>query len=193
MPYSEPYTDTSRLRPPTRRPCVQLGVPLYPDHFLFLVQLLLEIDYPIWYGEFEELYCQVSVLERAAEDVFDTIGSKVYSPPEALTALQGDPAQLWKYRNFAMPAFLRRRFIHTKYDGPVLDAWTYENTQVQAPSIEDEEPLRLDNGVVIDLRRQFREYDAASDPVRQLQRALVPSAGLLFRHSSSPAVQPGQA
>lgn len=101
MPYSEPYTDTSRLRPPTRRPCVQLGVPLYPDHFLFLVQLLLEIDYPIWYGEFEELYCQVSVLERAAEDVFDTIGSKVYSPPEALTALQGDPAQLWKYRNFA--------------------------------------------------------------------------------------------
>lgn len=59
-----------------------------------------------------------------------------------------------------MPAFLRRRFIHTKYDGPVLDAWTYENTQVQAPSIEDEEPLRLDNGVVIDLRRQFRTLRA---------------------------------
>ncbi|BGP02099.1 hypothetical protein NBRC10513v2_005747 [Rhodotorula toruloides] len=153
-------------RPDGERPLIHPDTRVFPDKYLVVMLRLFKRQHMVWYSEFEDIYKAVRGFEAVADEFLGRLGSKAGDPDKAEEALRHDENQLWRYYNHAVPAILRRAFIHQIYDGPALTADQYEDITLSPRSIFEEEPLGLVGGGVVDLAAEMREFQEFEDACR---------------------------
>ncbi|GEM10496.1 hypothetical protein Rt10032_c11g4513 [Rhodotorula toruloides] len=155
------------------RPLIQPDTRVFPDKYLVVMRRLFKRQHMMW-SEFEDIY----QAEAVADEFLGRLGSKAGDPDKAEEALRHDQKQLWRYEHHAVPAILRRAFIHQIYDGPGLTARQYEDTTFRIRSIFEEEPLGLVGGGALTgtSTGEFQELEDACRLQSGLGRMIITAA-----------------
>ncbi|KAK4336219.1 hypothetical protein RTBOTA2_005004 [Rhodotorula toruloides] len=132
---------------------------VYPERYLAVMCMLLDVKSAAWYNEFEEIYAKHPGIERIAEEFVDRLGAMAYKPSVASDALRHGTSAHMRYLNYAVPALLRRRYIHLHHDKPIQSSEDYEKIRLTPESLDEAQPLRLDSGSTIDVQVYLERFD----------------------------------